>query len=111
MTVGGRRKPQRTLGSGKEGDKQMGKAIKIAADEVVVSRRGRTASFDADLLEDLSDLQAGEALDLSPYFGTVEDKTERQKVAAEIRKHWRNVRKDDLRIDFGGNVPQVRIKG
>lgn len=88
----------------------MGKAIKIAASEVVVSKRGRTATFDADLLEDLTDLQVGEALNLTPYFGEVEDKVERQKVAAEIRKHWKSVRKDDLRIDFGGNVPQVRVK-
>ncbi len=89
----------------------MGKAIKIAAEDVVVSRRGRVAEYDPDLLEDLADLNMGEALDLTPYFGDVEDKTERQKVAAEIRKHWRKVRTDDLRIDFGKNIPQVRVKG
>lgn len=88
----------------------MGKAVKISEDEVIVSRRGRTATFDPDLLEDLSDLSVGEALDLSPYFGEVEGTANRQKVAAEIRKHWKAVRSDTPRIDFGKNIPQVRVK-
>lgn len=87
----------------------MGKAIKMDASEVVVSRRGRTAAFDADLLEDLSDLTVGEALDLSPYFGEVHG-SDRQKVGQEIRKHWREVRSDECRIDFGNGIPQVRVK-
>lgn len=81
----------------------------MRAEDVVVSRRGRTATFDKDLLEDLIDLQEGEALDLSPYFGEVTAQ-DRQKVGAEIRKHWRAVRTDDPRIDFGGGRPQVRVK-
>jgi hypothetical protein len=97
----------------------MGKAIRITEDQVTVSRRGRTASFDSDLLEDLESLEVGEALDLSPYFEDevpTSDKEVKAKVGAEIRKHWKNVYgdKDDslrMRLDWGAGVPQVRIKG
>lgn len=88
----------------------MGKAIVIDETEVIVSRRGRTAEFDQDLLEDLAALEAGSALDLTPYFGEVESKDDRQAVGAKIRKHWRAVRDEKVRIDFGQNRPQVRVK-
>lgn len=89
----------------------MGKAIRMSEDEVVVSRRGRVATFDNDLLEDLESITEGEALDLTPYFDVV-DKEDRQKVGAEIRKHWKAVYggTDNLRIDFGNGRPQVRLK-
>lgn len=88
----------------------MGKAIRIAVEDVVVSRRGRTAEYDSDLLEDLESLTSDEALDLGPYFGTPESKEDRQKVGADIRKHWAAVRTDKCRIDFGAGTPQVRVK-
>lgn len=87
----------------------MGKAVVIDESEVQVSRRGRTASFDPDLLDDLGSLKAGKAMDLTPYFGTVEQE-DRAKVGQTIRKHWRAVRNDECRIDFGAGKPQVRVK-
>jgi hypothetical protein len=88
----------------------MGKAIVIEESEVSVSRRGRTASFDPDLLDDLGSLKAGKAMDLSPYFGEVTEQTDKAKVGQVIRKHWKAVRSDECRIDFGNGRPQVRVK-
>ena len=90
----------------------MGKAIRIKADEVVVSRRGRTAVLDTDLVDDLKSLKRGEAMDLTPYFGVVNGTADRQKVGAEIRKHWTAAGRaaGTCRIDFGAGKPQVRIK-
>lgn len=84
----------------------------IDESEVVVSRRGRTATFDQELLTALKSLKAGKALDLTEHMGgPFNDTTSRQKVAQEIRKHWKATgRSDTCRIDFGNGRPQVRVK-
>lgn len=82
----------------------------ISESEVVVSRRGRTATFDPEMQAAFKGLKKGQALDLTDHLGGPVDKDNRQKVAQEIRKNWRSVRKDECRIDFGAGRPQVRVK-
>lgn len=92
----------------------MGKALVIDATDIVVSPRGRKADLDSDMLDDLTLLADGEvaALDLSPYFGDdLRTKEQRQGAGQVIRKHWKAVGSDaKIRIDFGANRPQVRVK-
>lgn len=82
----------------------------IQESEVLVSRRGRTATFDTEMQTAFKSLKKGQALDLTDHMGGPVPKDQRQKVAQEIRKNWRSVRNDDCRIDFGAGRPQVRVK-
>lgn len=82
----------------------------ISADEVVVSPRGRKLEIDAKLAETLSKLKPGQAVRLSSSIGPVA-KEQRATISANIRKHWRHVRDDAPRIDYGKDgVPQVRVR-
>ncbi len=83
----------------------------ISADEVVVSPRGRKMELIPELCDALKGLKKGQALRLTSTFGEV-PKEERSAVSQAVRKHWRAVRQDDLRIDYDmKGVPQVRVKG
>ena len=82
----------------------------ISADEVVVSPRGRKVEIDANLAATLRKVKAGGAVRLSSSIGAV-PKSQRATVSASIRKHWRHVRNDALRIDYTADgVPQVRVR-
>lgn len=83
----------------------------ISEDEVTVSPRGRKVEIDAELAAKFAKLKPGQAVRLSETFGSVE-KPRRATVSAIIRKHWRHVREDDLRIDYDANtgIPCVRCK-
>lgn len=88
-------------------------AIKVIDEsEVVVSRRGRTATYDQELLKALGSLKAGKALDVTEHMGgPFKETADRQRVAQEIRKHWKATgRADKCRIDFGAGRAQVRVK-
>jgi hypothetical protein len=83
----------------------------ISADEVVVSPRGRKIELIPELCESLKALKKGQALRLATTIGEV-PKEKRSAVSQMVRKHWRHVRNDDLRIDYDmKGVPQVRVKG
>ena len=83
----------------------------ISEDEVTVSPRGRKVEINPEMAAKFSKLKPGQAIRLSDTFGSV-DKPRRATVSAIIRKHWRHVREDDLRIDYDANtgVPCVRCK-
>jgi hypothetical protein len=82
----------------------------IPASEVVVSPRGRKVELMPELCEALRALKPGEALRLSATFGEV-PKDQRSRVSQVIRKNWRAVREDQLRIDYDTKgVVQVRVK-
>ena len=82
----------------------------IPADSVEVSPRGRKKVLDADLLATLKKVTAKNAAFLGGTFGNV-PREQRATVSATIRKHWREVRSDDVRIDFTlEGVPQVRVR-
>lgn len=82
----------------------------INADEVVVSPRGRKLEINPDLAATLKKLKSGGAVRLSTSIGPV-SKDQRATVSANIRKHWKHVREDDLRIDYAKDgVPQVRVR-
>ena len=82
----------------------------IPADSVKVSPRGRKKVLNADLLATLKKVTATKAVALGGSFGTV-PREQRATVSATIRKHWREVRSDDVRIDFTPEgVPQVRVR-
>lgn len=83
----------------------------ISEEEVTVSPRGRKVEIDEALAKTLKSLKPGQAARLTSTFGPVE-KSRRATVSAIIRKHWRHVRNDELRIDYDSNtgVPQVRVR-
>jgi len=83
----------------------------ISEDEVTVSPRGRKVEINPEMAAKFAKLKPGQAIRLTDTFGTVE-KPRRATVSAIIRKHWRHVRQDDLRIDYDANtgVPCVRCK-
>jgi hypothetical protein len=82
----------------------------ISAEEVVVSPRGRKLEIDANLAATLKKLKSGQAVRLSSSIGAV-SKEQRATVSASIRKHWKHVRADGLRIDYSADgVPQVRVR-
>jgi len=82
----------------------------ISAEEVSVSPRGRKVEINPDLASTLKKLKAGQAARLTATFGEV-SKPHRATVSSIIRKHWRHVRDDDLRIDYTAEgVPQVRVR-
>lgn len=90
----------------------MASKIKVIDEsEVVVSRRGRVATFDPDMQAAFKSLQKGKAVDLTEHLGGPwTEQSDRQRVAQEIRKNWRSVRTDECRIDFGKGRAQVRVK-
>ena len=82
----------------------------ISAEAVQVSPRGRKKVLNPDLLATLKKVTAKNAATLGGTFGAV-PKAERATVSATIRKHWREVREDEMRIDFTPEgVPQVRVR-
>ena len=82
----------------------------IPADSVKVSPRGRKKVLNADLLATLKKVTPEKGVALRGTFGNVA-KQDRPAVAATIRKHWREVRSDEVRIDFTPEgVPQVRVR-
>ena len=82
----------------------------IAADSVQVSPRGRKKVLNPDLLATLKKVTKKDAVALGGTFGAV-PKGERATVSATIRKHWREVRSDEVRIDFTPEgIPQVRVR-
>ena len=91
-------------------DKRSGGDEFISASEVIVSPRGRKKILNADLLETLSKVTADRGVALKGTFGNVA-KDDRPTVSATIRKHWKEIRSDDVRIDFSpAGVPQVRVR-
>jgi hypothetical protein len=83
----------------------------IPANEVIVSPRGRKKILNADLLETLSKVTVDRGVALGGTFGNVA-KADRAAIGATIRKHWKEIRNDDVRIDWSpAGVPQVRVRG
>jgi len=79
----------------------------IDASEIVKSKRGRKAKFDANLLKVLKGVASGKAVRLTETFGKV-PATDRPTVSAEIRKHWAKVQTDKPSIDYTPEgIPQV----
>lgn len=83
--------------------------ITVETGSVTVANRGRVATRNPELLEAIKALKPGQRLNLSGLYGTV-TKEKRQTVGAEIRAHWKDVRKDTCRIGFGKGYPEVSIK-
>ena len=82
----------------------------IPADQVEVSPRGRKKILNADLLETLSKITPKQGVILRS-LGKV-SKTDRPAVSATIRKHWKEIRTDEVRIDFSpAGYAQVRVRG
>ena len=82
----------------------------ISAEDVVVSPRGRKLEINPDLAATLKKLKAGQAVRLTDTIGSV-PKEKRATVSTVIRKHWRHVREDAIRIDYATDgVPQVRVR-
>jgi len=82
----------------------------ISAEEVSVSPRGRKVEINSELAAMLKKLKVGQAARLTSTFGQV-PKNHRATVSSVIRKHWRHVRDDDLRIDYTAEgVPQIRVR-
>jgi len=82
----------------------------IPADQVSVSPRGRKKVLSADLLDTLRKVTPDRGVVLGGTFGKVA-KADRGAVSATIRKHWREVRSDDVRIDYAlDGTPQVRVR-
>jgi len=82
----------------------------IQESEVIVSPRGRKQELMPELCEALKALKPGQALRLEGTFGSV-PKEDRSRVSQIVRKNWRAVRNDQLRIDYDTNgVVQVRVK-
>lgn len=82
----------------------------ISAGDVVVSPRGRKKELMPELCATLKGLKAGQAVRLSSTFGEV-PKEDRSRVSQIVRKHWRAVREDEMRIDYDTKgIPQVRVK-
>ena len=82
----------------------------ISADAVQVSPRGRKKVLNPDLLATLKKVTKKDAVTLGGSFGKVA-KGDRATVSATIRKHWREVRADEVRIDFTPDgIPQVRVR-
>jgi hypothetical protein len=82
----------------------------IPADQVEVSPRGRHKILDADLLATLKKVTPDQGVVLKKAFGSV-TKKDRPTVSATIRKHWGEVRSDEVRIDFSPKgFAQVRVR-
>lgn len=82
----------------------------ISADKIVVSPRGRKKILNQALLATLAKVTPDKGVALAGTFGKVA-KSDRPGVSATIRKHWREVRSDEVRIDFTPEgVPQVRVR-
>ena len=82
----------------------------IDADLVEVSPRGRHKILNADLLETLKKITPKQGVILKGDFGVVVKK-DRPTVSATIRKHWNEVRSDEVRIDFSpAGYAQVRVR-
>ena len=82
----------------------------IAADAVQVSPRGRKKILNQDLLATLAKVTPSQGVALKGTFGKVA-KQDRPAVAATIRKHWREIREDEVRIDFTPEgIAQVRVR-
>ena len=82
----------------------------IDADLVEVSPRGRHKILDADLLATLKKVTPETGVVLKRAFGSV-SKKDRPTVSATIRKHWAEVRSDEVRIDFSpAGFAQVRVR-
>lgn len=82
----------------------------IAANDVVVSPRGRKKELMPELCASLKALKPGQALRLSETFGEV-PKEKRSAVSQSVRKHWRAVRSDEPRLDYDAKgVLQVRVR-
>jgi hypothetical protein len=82
----------------------------IAADAVKVSPRGRRKVLNQDLITTLAKVTPAQGVALKGTFGNV-SKADRPAVAATIRKHWREIREDEVRIDFTPDgVAQVRVR-
>jgi hypothetical protein len=82
----------------------------IAADAVKVSPRGRRKVLNQDLLATLAKVTPKQGVALRGTFGEVA-KSDRPAVAATIRKHWREIRTEEVRIDFTPEgVAQVRVR-
>jgi hypothetical protein len=82
----------------------------IREDEVQRTPRGRTATYDDELLALLSTLEPGMAARLDAL--AVTDKDQRSSTSAHIRKHFEEVHGEDAkcRIDYSPDgVPQVRF--
>lgn len=82
----------------------------VPADQVETAPRGRSTEIDEDLVEAFKNIKTGEALNLAPKFGAV-DQEDRPSVGQTIRKNWAYARSDKCRIDFGvKGIPHVQIK-
>ena len=82
----------------------------IPADQVEVSPRGRKKILNADLLDTLAQVTPDRGVVLKGAFGVVA-KTDRPAVSATIRKHWSEIRSEDVRIDFSpAGYAQVRVR-
>lgn len=71
----------------------------VKATELRVARRGRRASRNAELIEAMRNLKAGEALILSDEYGEVSE-DERSRVYQNVKAHWQDARDDACRISF-----------
>jgi hypothetical protein len=81
----------------------------IPADQVEVSPRGRKKILNADLLATLEQVTPDRGVVLKS-LGKI-SKTDRPTVSATIRKHWKEIRTDDVRIDFStAGFAQVRVR-
>jgi len=81
----------------------------IPADQVEVSPRGRKKILSADLLETLGKVTPKNGVILKS-LGPVA-KSYRPTVSATIRKHWKEIRTEDVRIDFSpAGFAQVRVR-
>ena len=81
----------------------------IPADQVEVSPRGRKKILNADLLNTLSKITPKEGVVLKS-LGPIA-KSDRATVSATIRKHWKEIRTEDVRIDFSpAGFAQVRVR-
>jgi hypothetical protein len=81
----------------------------IPADQVEVSPRGRKKILNGDLLDVLAKVTPDQGVVLKS-LGTI-SKTDRPTVSATIRKHWKEIRTEDVRIDFSpAGYAQVRVR-
>jgi len=81
----------------------------ITEDEIKVSPRGRRKVLDPNLLEALRHVKPGQPVVLE-MFGSVTDKADKQTVGASIRRHWREIRNDESRIDFAPGTGEVQVQ-
>lgn len=71
----------------------------IPVSEIKKAPRGRTAETDPELLDALSQVEAGMAISLEGFFGNVA-KDDRQKVSQRVRTHWEQVQEGKPSLNY-----------